>query len=630
MKQFINKIQTSLRFFLVLVLLLTSFAADIAVFDLPEKVQASDFNPSNLISDGAFVNKNSMSEDDIQRFLERKGSLLKDFTQDGKRASKIIYDAAQGTTSSNIWANFGHSDWNENVSINPQVLLVTIQKEEGLIEGYYSKQENYNQVRLDWAVGYGYTESTIYNEYKGFYNQINLGAWQLYWNYERAQGLGYSDYQVGQDFCFDGDCGRFDNRATASLYRYTPHVYNGNYNFWYYFNNWFVQREYEAALVSQSGYPTLQQGESTTLEVKFRNTGTSTWSSGGSNRVILALDKYWASSTAWQGSGWYSENRLATAQEGDVAPGDVGTFRFNISCPSDMPAGAHKFSVRLVAENLTWFDNPDTNGGAWWNINVPRPQAEWQGQSGSVTAWPGESADMNVTFKNTGSTSWKISSYPVNLAIDKYQNEDFLKKFRHSSWISENRIATIPRSTINNGETATFNFSIQIPSDLKPGKYRFHVRLVSDGYSWFDNPETNGGAWWEINVPEPKAEWVEQSSVPNLQRGDAQTIWVKFKNTSGVTWRSGGPNPVSLAIDKYWASKTAWQGQGWLSENRITKAQEGDIANGSVGTYRFNIYVPTDMPSGKHRFYVRLVSDGYSWFDNPDTNGGAWWEFNVL
>jgi hypothetical protein len=29
------------------------------------------------------------------------------------------------------------------------------------------------------------------------------------------------------------------NKATAALYRYTPHVFNGNYNFWKFFQNWF-------------------------------------------------------------------------------------------------------------------------------------------------------------------------------------------------------------------------------------------------------------------------------------------------------------------------------------------------------------------------------------------------------
>ena len=167
-----QKVLKKFWIFLTLSFLLLS---SILVLNKPINIaKADDFNPNSLISDGAFTNKNSMSEADIQAFLESKGSLLKDYSQDGKRASKIIYEAAQGTTSSNIWANFGHPEWDENVSINPQVLLVTIQKEEGLVEGYYADPAHYNQVRVDWACGYGYTESTIYDQYKGFYNQLNL------------------------------------------------------------------------------------------------------------------------------------------------------------------------------------------------------------------------------------------------------------------------------------------------------------------------------------------------------------------------------------------------------------------------------------------------------------------------
>ena len=29
------------------------------------------------------------------------------------------------------------------------------------------------------------------------------------------------------------------DNATAALYRYTPHVFNGNYNFWKFFQEWF-------------------------------------------------------------------------------------------------------------------------------------------------------------------------------------------------------------------------------------------------------------------------------------------------------------------------------------------------------------------------------------------------------
>jgi len=181
---------------------------------------------------------------------------------------------------------------------------------------------------------------------------------------------------------------------------------------------------------------------------------------------------------------------------------------------------------------------------------------------------------------------------------------------------------------VASGQYANFYFPIQIPQGLSPGTYRFNARLVQDGYAWFE-PDINGGAWWPVTVPKTQAEHAGQSGYPTLSRGESATLWVKFRNTSGVTWPASGASPVSLALDKYWASSTAWQGSGWISPNRITAAQEGDIYAGYTGTFSFNISVPQTMPSGFHRFYVRLVSDGNAWFDDPDTNGAAWWGINV-
>lgn len=258
---------------------------------------------------------------------------------------------------------------------------------------------------------------------------------------------------------------------------------------------------------------------------------------------------------------------------------------------------------------------------------VPRPSAVAVGQSGYVSAMPGQVRTLQVTFKNTGNGTWTKSGPPLNLALDKYQNEGFMQRFNYG-WASSNRLANLPADNVGPGETATFNFNIKIPNDLGPGSYRFYVRLVQDGFAWCE-PDTNGGAWWTINVPAPQAEYVGQSYHPGLSRGDQTELWVKFKNTSGTTWKADGASPVSLAVDKFWASETAWRGSGWLSANRITRAEEGDVPPGGVGTFKFRIAAPMSMPSGGHQFFVRLVADGYSWFENPDSNGGAWWWITV-
>jgi len=597
----------------------------------------ADFDPNNIISDGGFVNINAMSTSDIQSFLQAKGSFLKDFSENGRSAAQIIFDASHGYGDASGSINGITIDTGTG-TINPQVILVTLQKEQSLVSRTSS---NDNALRA--AMGYGCPDGGGCNSnYAGFTKQVEWASWQLRYNYERASGHGFNDYQVGQTMhiynTYPNPYGgpseqdiTFANRSTASLYRYTPHAYNGNRNFWYFFNQWFVLRDYYASYVSQSIYPTMTPGSSTTMEIKFRNTGTETWYPNGNHPVILGLDKSWAASTIWQGSGWISQNRLTVAQEGNVAPGDVGTYRFNISAPSGVSIGNHRFYVRLVAENLTWFENPDTNGAAWWGINIPTPSAQYISQSGYVTAWPGDTVPMSVTFRNITGTSWSKTSPPTNLAIDSFGDQNFLSKFQDSTWLSSNRIASLPQDQIANGENATYNFNIKIPSDLGPGSYRFFVRLVQDGYSWFNNPDTNGGAWWQITIPRPSAKWISQSVYPTVQRGQIANMLVTFKNTSGVTWRNSGAASVNLATDHFQDENAfkRFKDSSWIGDYRISGLPVSQVANGDQVTYSFGIKVPEDMSSGTYRFAVRMVAEGFAWFDYPDTNGAAWWQITV-
>jgi hypothetical protein len=212
------------------------------------KVNAADFNPNILISDDAFININDMSVDDIQDFLDGMGGILKDYSEFGRSAAQIIYDASHG---------YGHAsgkcmccktiDINTSTgTVNPKVLLITMQKDQGLIT-----RTDYSQYSLAWAMGYGCSDNLPPDEqYRGFTNQVEHAAWQFRFNYERAQGNNMTGYQVGDTIRFlntypnpyngprEQDV-HIDNRATASLYRYTPHAYNGNYIFWRLYNEWF-------------------------------------------------------------------------------------------------------------------------------------------------------------------------------------------------------------------------------------------------------------------------------------------------------------------------------------------------------------------------------------------------------
>lgn len=232
-----------------LLLAITSCTAVISTSSV-SAANANEFNPGRIIDDGIFTNKNSMGWEQIQRFLNSKGincknsqaPCLKNYTEGGKTAAQIIYDAGQ------------------EFNINPQVLVVLLQKEVGLITATAPMNWQYTS-----AAGYGCPDSTpnvCDSKYYGFTNQVRWAS-RMFSSIMTASPNWYTPYLVGANSILwhpSGSCGRsnvtIQNRATQALYNYTPYRPNqaalnagygtgdgcssyGNRNFFLYFNDWF-------------------------------------------------------------------------------------------------------------------------------------------------------------------------------------------------------------------------------------------------------------------------------------------------------------------------------------------------------------------------------------------------------
>lgn len=206
---------------------------------IPITVSAS-FNPEYIVSDFEFFNYNSMSVRGIQQFLESQPGQLKSnsFTTDNgtKTAAEIIYNAAQ------------------QYHISPKVILVTLQKEMSLITDSTPTQRQF-----DVAMGYGCPDSGGCNPiFEGFFNQVDNAAWQIrrYTDYPKNYA-----YQIGRTYTFTDLNGSrqttatIRNQATANLYNYTPHVYNGNYNFYNLWSQWFQIKYPDGTLIRAEGEP---------------------------------------------------------------------------------------------------------------------------------------------------------------------------------------------------------------------------------------------------------------------------------------------------------------------------------------------------------------------------------------
>lgn len=223
---------------------------------------ASTFDAGNIISDDTFFNASAMSAADVQVFLKSKVSAcragytcLKSYSQaTATHAADTYckaYSGAASETAASIVARVGAA-----CGINPQVLLVMLQKEQGLVLSTAPAATAY---RI--AMGYGCPDTAACNTlYYGFANQVWNAAHQMQ-KYSKNSRM--FSFQPGRNNLIQynpsASCGSksvyIENQATANLYIYTPYTPNaaslqagygsapcgayGNRNFYLYFSDWF-------------------------------------------------------------------------------------------------------------------------------------------------------------------------------------------------------------------------------------------------------------------------------------------------------------------------------------------------------------------------------------------------------
>ena len=242
---------------------------------LNEEVEAAslaNFDPGYIISDYQMGNYNSMSEAEIQAFLSAKGNCRDTRTYLASYYPNLSYHIKDGHFVCLAEETFGdgvvygdaapngesaaHVIWQaaQDYRINPQVLIVLLQKEQGLITDSWP-----NDRQFKTATGYGCPDTAPCNvEYYGFKNQVRKAAAL----FRTVLDGGWTNYPLGQNYVQynpDASCGgsvvNIRSLATSALYRYTPYQPNagalaagygtaacgayGNRNFYLYFEDWF-------------------------------------------------------------------------------------------------------------------------------------------------------------------------------------------------------------------------------------------------------------------------------------------------------------------------------------------------------------------------------------------------------
>lgn len=596
-------------------LVLVSSLFALTVMAVPQDAKAAPNTPpidaaynSRVIDDAVFSNQGTMSAAAIQSFLNSKVPVcragyvcLKDYRdpQDplNRTAAQLIYDTAQ------------------NLQINPQVIITTLQKEQSLITDDYPYASQFRD-----AMGYGCPESqsTCNTQYNGLYNQISLGSKLLKVGQLRNCGdttsyPGWSvntRWRIGNTTTVDGKPTYIGTCATGSLFNYTPHrpdsawlaingvYYYGNYNFIGIFNRWFGSTwagSYRSQWVSQTSPAPVVRGSSQTVTIKYRNTGVSTWYQtnvrlGTSN----PLDR---SSGFYGGTGWVAPNRIQM-QETSVAPNQEATFTFTLT--GNPPAGRYNEYFRLVAEGVAWMED--------WGVYVPVLMADANEAASLVYAVAPDmlNADRQGTvvlkYRNTGTSSWfRDGVNPVRLGTENPRNHESAL-YTAGNWVAPHRIGLI-EPQVAPGDVGTFIFTVTAP---ETGRYKVAVNPLYEGVIWMNAPVTvsveTGGTY--------EASWVTQSPAPQITAGQTATAYFDYRNTGTATWYNDGPNAVRLGTD-FAQDRASRAASSWLAPNRPATLTQSSVAPGQIGRFAFTVVGP---PTGVYNEFFRPVAEGRTWF----------------
>ena len=279
----------SLHVLLVCLYLVSTIQLRLFIPQPASALTGSSFNPGRIIDDAIFFNPASMTPQDIQAFLASKNpscdtngtkpissgssttraqwaaqnnkplppyTCLKDFSQSVPARGPDEYCSGSVSAGVKTAAEIIKSVA-DACSINPQVIIVLLQKEQSLITDEWPWPR-----QLEAATGYSCPDTAPCDpEFAGFFNQVYYGTRQFQRYAKSSSSFNYratrSSYVLYNP---NAGCGGtnvyIQNQATAGLYNYTPYQPNGaalsnlygtgddcsaygNRNFWRMFNDWF-------------------------------------------------------------------------------------------------------------------------------------------------------------------------------------------------------------------------------------------------------------------------------------------------------------------------------------------------------------------------------------------------------
>jgi len=211
-----------------------------------------------------------------------------------------------------------------------------------------------------------------------------------------------------------------------------------------------------AMIVSDTIPSAMTAGQSYTVAVTLRNTGTSTWTQTGNYKLGAVGD-----------SDPFSSARQELASLESIAPGQEKTFTFVMTAPTT--PGSYVTDWRMLRELVAWF------GGTLSKTLIVSSTLAYDAVIVSEdipsTMVAGQSYVVTIRVRNLGSNAWAASNgYKLGSPGD-------------SDPFAYPRQELNPSDIIEGGQEKVFTFTMTAPST--PGTYQTDWRMLIESVTWF-------------------------------------------------------------------------------------------------------------------------------------------------
>lgn len=390
----------------------------------PVKMSLDGFSAGNIISDAVFTDTATMSEAQIQSFFNSKVATCRGGTDEDGRPIVCLkdfrmntvnrpadtyckgYSGASGESAARIIYRVSQS-----CGINPQVLIVMLQKEQSLVTHTWPSAWRY-----DKALGQGCPDGGVSCDPKfvGFFHQVYGAARQMQIYME---GIYFKWYAPGKTWnllwhppvqvspgVWKDVCGSapvyIANKATSALYYYTPYQPNaaalragygtgdscssyGNRNFYNYFTDWFGSTQSNPAADNPFGNVEMVQARPGEVAVSGWAIDPNTSSPisvhvyvGGVGTAVAADQTRWDVASAYPGQGEKHGFSARVPAQGPDAT-EVCIYAINSGPGANVLLGCQKIvpmtgspvgavtSIKAAGDGFDvtgWAIDPDTTG----------------------------------------------------------------------------------------------------------------------------------------------------------------------------------------------------------------------------------------------------------------------------